>query len=50
MKIGKSDTLRFKYVINDVVFLDQMEYFLRLHSKNAKLVAQKLRLRDKKTG
>lgn len=27
-----------------------MEYFLRLNSKNAKLIAQRLRLRDKKTG
>lgn len=27
-----------------------MEYFLRLHSKNAKLIAAKLRLKDKSTG
>lgn len=27
-----------------------MEYFLRLHSKNAKYLVQQLKLRDKKTG
>lgn len=27
-----------------------MEYFLRLHSKNAKLIAKRFKLRNKKTG